>query len=298
MTIAISGASGFIGRRLLKILAAGGHSLRVLSRHAGTNLPAGVRLFVWDPMQGAPARESLEGCDAIIHLAGEPVAQRWTAEAKFRIRQSRVGGTRYLVETLSSLASRPQALICASAVGYYGSRGDEILDESSPPGTGYLAEVCVEWEDAAQSAERLSLRVARVRIGPVLDRRGGALARLLPPFRWGVGGKLGAGTQWMSWIHLNDLAELFRFAVENPVRGVLNAVAPSPARNVEFTKELAAVLRRPALFPVPPFGLRVAFGEMAEVLLASQRVLPRATEDAGFRFRFPQIGAALQDLLR
>jgi hypothetical protein len=275
MNITITGASGFIGRRLMKSLAKAGHSVRALSRHA-------------QPVE----------CDVVIHLAGEPVAQRWTAEAKRRIRESRVAGTRNLVEALATLTHRPEVLICASAIGYYGSRGDEILTESSSPGSGFLPEVCVAWEREAQAAEAFGMRVVRVRMGLVLDAGGGALVRMLPPFRMGVGGRLGSGQQWMSWIHLEDLVGLFQFAVERQVRGPLNAVAPHPVTNSDFTRELARALRRPALFPVPGFALRLLFGEMAEVLLASQRVTPAAAEAAGFRFRFPQLAPALEGLLR
>jgi len=295
--LTITGASGFIGRRLLKTLLAAGHTLHVLSRHAGTNLPKEVRLSVWDPSQGPPPRQALETADAIIHLAGEPVGQRWTPEAKLRIRESRVAGTRHLVEALAALPRRPAVLLCASAIGYYGDAGDQPLDETAAPGAGFLPEVCVAWEREARQAEALGLRVACIRIGLVLDARGGALQRMLPPFRMGVGGRLGSGQQWMSWIHAADLADLFRFALENPVRGPLNAVAPEPVRNVEFTRELAGALHRPAIFPMPPFALRVLFGEMAGVLLESQRVQPRAAEAAGFRFRFPKLGPALADLL-
>ena len=279
MTISISGASGFIGRHLMKSLAQAGHSLRALSRHA-------------------PPAESLREADAIIHLAGEPVAQRWTAAAKQRILDSRVVGTRNLVEALGRLTRRPETLICASAIGYYGSRGDEVLTESSAPGSGFLPEVCVAWEREAQAAEAFGIRVVRVRTGVVLDANGGALVRMLPPFRMGVGGRLGSGRQWMSWIHLEDLAALFQFAVESQVRGPLNAVAPNPVTNSDFTRELAHALRRPAVFPVPEFALKMLFGEMADVLLASQRVAPAAAEAAGFRFRFPQLAPALESLLR
>ncbi len=298
MKITITGASGFIGRRLLKILASAGHNLHVLSRHAGMNMPPGVRLSVWDPMSGPPPRESLESADAVVHLAGEPVAQRWTAEVKRRIRASRVEGTRHLVEALSALPRRPGVLVAASAVGYYGSRGDELLEESSPPGAGFLPEVCTAWEREAQAATALGMRVAAIRIGVVLDPRGGALARLLLPFRLGVGGRLGSGQQWMSWIHLADLAEQFRFVVENPVAGVWNGVAPAAVTNREFTRELAQALHRPALFPVPALALKMVLGEMSEVLLESQHAVPGAAQSAGFRFRFPQLGAALADLLR
>jgi len=298
MNITISGATGFIGRRLLKTLAGAGHSLHVLSRHAGANMPVGVRLSVWDPIKGQPPRESLERADAVIHLAGEPVAQRWTAEAKRRIRESRTDGTRHLVEALSSLSQRPGVLVSASAVGYYGSRGEEVLDESSPPAVGFLPEVCVAWEKEAQAAMALGMRVVVIRIGVALDPRGGALGRMLLPFRLGAGGRLGSGRQWMSWIHLADLVEQFRFVVENPVGGVWNGVAPVPVTNREFTRELARALRRPAFFPVPPLSLKLMFGEMSQVLLESQRIAPRAAQAAGFRYRFPDLGPALADLLK
>jgi uncharacterized protein (TIGR01777 family) len=297
MNVTITGASGFVGRRLLKVLTAAGHSLHVLSRHAGTNLPNGVRLSVWDAAQGPPPPETFESADAVIHLAGEPVAQRWTVDTRRRIRESRVAGTHHLVEALSNLTRRPAILVSASAIGYYGSRGDEVLEESAPPGNGFLPEVCVAWEREAQAAEALGVRVALIRIGMVLDPRGGALQRMLPPFRFGVGGRLGSGRQWMSWIHLADLAELFRFALEQPIHGLLNGVAPEPVRNSEFTRELARALHRPALFPVPELALHLLFGEMAGVLLESQRVAPRAALAAGFAFRFPQLGPALADLL-
>jgi uncharacterized protein (TIGR01777 family) len=296
MNVTISGASGLVGRHLLRVLGGDGHKLHVLSRHAGTNLPNGVKLTVWDPKNLPPA-VSIEEADALIHLSGEPVAQRWTAEAKRRIRDSRVGSTERLVEAISKLARRPACLVCASAVGYYGSRGDEILEESSPPGSGFLPEVCAAWEKAAEKAADLGVRVASIRIGMVLDKRGGALGRLLAPFRAGVGGRLGSGRQWMSWIHVGDLAELFRFVIEGPLKGALNGVAPFPVSNAEFTQELARALKRPALLPVPEFALKALLGDMAEIVLASQRVVPRAVEGAGFRFRFPQLGPALGDLL-
>ena len=298
MKIAISGASGLIGRRLLKNLSAAGHSMHVLSRHAGTNLPPGVKLSTWDPMRALPPDESLREAGAVIHLAGEPVAQRWNADSKRRIRESRVMGTRNLVQAIEKLRNRPEALICASAIGYYGSRGDEILNESSPPAGDYLAEVCQAWEAEAQAAETLGVRVVRIRIGVVLDSRGGALQRMLRPFRMGVGGKLASGRQWMSWIHLEDLAAMFQFALDHPVRGAFNGVAPYPVNNSEFTRTLAQAVHRPAIFPVPAFALKALFGEMSGILLASQRVAPAAAEAAEFRFRFPQLGTALGDLLR
>lgn len=298
MNITISGASGLIGRRLLKVLAKDGHVLTALSRHAGTNLPPGVRLSVWDPVKGEAPADGLRDADAVIHLAGTPVAQRWNAQVKRDIRESRVAGTRNLVQGISKLTRKPQVLVCASAIGYYGSRGDEVLAESAGPGSDYLSEVCVAWEKEARSAEALGMRVVRVRTGVVLDARGGALPRMLPPFRMGVGGKLGSGKHWMSWIHLDDLAALFQFALVKPVSGAVNGVAPNPVTNAEFTRTLAAAVHRPAIFPVPGFALRLLFGEMSEILLASQRAAPKAAESAGFTFRFPQLAGALADVLK
>jgi uncharacterized protein (TIGR01777 family) len=298
VNITITGASGLIGRRLLKLLAKDGHSLTALSRHAGTNLPPGVRLSVWDADRGEPSTDGLRDADAIIHLAGLPVAQRWSAHVKRDIRESRVAGTRNLVQAIAKLPRKPQVLICSSATGYYGSRGDEVLSESSAPGSDFLAEVCVAWENEALAAESLGIRVVRVRTGIVLDARGGALPRMLRPFKMGVGGKLGSGKHWMPWIHLDDLGALFQFALTNPVRGAVNGVAPNPVTNAEFTRTLAAAVHRPAVFPVPAFGLKLLFGEMGGILLASQRVAPKAAESAGFTFRFPQLGPALADLVK
>jgi uncharacterized protein (TIGR01777 family) len=296
--IAITGASGLIGRRLLKVLGNAGHELLVLSRHGGTNLPAGVRLAVWDPERGAAPGEALSDVDAVVHLAGENVAQRWTDAAKRRIRESRVGGTRRLVEALAALPRRPAALVCASAIGYYGARGDEVLTEDAPAGSGFLADVCAAWEREAQTAEALGMRVARLRIGIVLDVRGGALQRMLPPFRLGVGGPLGDGRQWMSWIHLDDLAALFRFALERPLAGAVNAVSPNPLTNADFARELARILGRPSIIPTPAFALKLAFGEMAEVLLGSQRVTPQQAIEAGFTFEYADLRPALSRALQ
>ncbi|MEK7406872.1 MAG: TIGR01777 family oxidoreductase [Acidobacteriota bacterium] len=272
MNIALTGGSGFIGRPLARRLLADGHSLHLLGRN-------------WPP-------ESLADAEAIVNLAGEPVAQRWTRAAKQRIRASRVEGTRRLV---AALPRCPAVLVSASAVGIYGSRGAEVLTESSPPGEGFLAEVCGEWERAAAAAEPLGLRVVSLRIGVVLGRGGGALARMLPAFRMGAGGRLGSGRQWMSWIHLDDLVELIRFAILEPaLSGPVNATAPNPVTNREFTRELAAALHRPAIFPVPALALKALFGEMASILLDSQRALPQAALAAGFLFQYPELAPALR----
>ena len=298
MKITISGASGLIGRRLLKTLAGDGHTLQVLSRHAGTNMPGGVRVWPWEPAKGEPPTEALADADAIIHLAGEPVAQRWTPEVKQRIRESRVAGTANLARAIGKLPQAPKTLVSASAMGYYGSRGDEVLTESSAPGSDYLAKVCVDWEKAAQEAEKVGVRVVRLRTGIVLDARGGALAKMLPPFKMGVGGKIGSGRQWMSWIHAEDLVGMIRFALNNQVSGPINGVSPNPVTNADFTRALGAVLKRPAIVPVPALALKLAFGEMSEVLLASQRVAPKVAEASGYRFQFTDVGAALADVLK
>lgn len=280
----------------MKTLAQRGHSLHVLSRHAGTNLPPGVGISVWDAMKGPPPEDALRDAGAVVHLAGEPVAQRWTAEVKQRIRESRVAGTRNLVEGIAKAGAKP-ALICASASGIYGSRSDEPLDETSAPGEGFLAEVCTAWEREAFAAQALGSRVAAIRTGLALDPRGGALQRMLPPFRFGLGGRLGSGKQWMPWIHLDDLVNIFALAAESDMSGAFNGAAPNPVTNAEFTRELARAVRRPAIFPVPKAALKLAFGEMADMLFDSQRVLPKRTEAAGFHFQYSRLSEALKQLL-
>ncbi len=295
MNIAITGASGLIGRRLARALTASGHGVVALGR-SGAPGPGGIPGVKWDPQAGEPPEEALHEIDAVIHLAGESVARRWSPEVKRRILDSRVIGTRNLVCALGRLPRKP-ALVCASAAGYYGSRGDELLSESAAMGSGFLAEVTAAWEREAQAAEAFGIRVVRLRIGVVLDSSGGALGRMLLPFRLGLGGRLGGGRQWMPWVHAADLVELFRFAAEKPVAGAFNACSPHPVTNGEFTKLLAAALGRPAVFTVPGLALKLAFGDMAEVLLSSQRAIPEAAEREGFRFQFPELGPALEGLL-
>jgi len=297
MKITVTGATGFIGKRLVERLLEQGHAVHLVGRTARTPLPANVQFSLWNAEAGEPPEECIAEAEAVIHLAGEPVSQRWTPEVKRRIRSSRVDGTRHLVQALARRKAPLPVLVSASAIGYYGSRGDEILTEESPPGSGFLAELGVAWEREALQATQLGTRVVLPRIGIVLGR-GGALAVMLPPFRAGLGGRIGDGRQWMSWIHLDDLINLIVFALERPaLQGPLNATAPNPVRNAEFTETLARVLRRPAIFPVPLFGLRVLFGEMSEVMLASQRVLPKVAEAAGFKFSFPDLGPALKHVL-
>lgn len=276
MRIALTGATGFIGGRLVPRLRARGHECVFMKRGTGP----------------------LEGANAVVHLAGEPVAQRWSAEVKRRIRDSRVEGTRNLVSFVSGMARKPAVLVSGSAIGYYGSRGDEILTEVSEPGIGFLAEVTRESESAADGAAALGIRVVKIRTGLVLGPEGGTLAKLLPIFRAGVGGPVASGRQWMSWIHADDLADLFVFALEETnLEGAFNGTAPNPVTNAEFTRELAAVLHRPAVLPVPLIALRLLYGDMAEVVASSQRVLPRATEASGFQFQYPELRVALPALL-
>ncbi len=298
MYITVTGATGFIGRRLIERLAPAKHQLHALSRH--TNVKFGdiaIWISKWDPMSEAPPRESIVNAEAIVHLAGEPVAQRWTPQAKTKIRESRVQGTRRLVEALSKLSTKPSVLVCASAIGIYGSRGDEILTEASAPANDFLAEVCQAWEKEALAAESMGIRVARIRTGIVVGKGGGALEKMLPPFKAFVGGKIGSGKQWMSWIHIDDLAGIVCYALANPLSGAFNGTAPNPVTNSEFTRKLAGALGRPALFPVPGLALQALFGEMSGMLLGSQRVLPRATEAAGYKFQYPELAPALRSIL-
>jgi uncharacterized protein len=298
MQIVVTGATGFIGSRLVRRLADDGNSLRLLGRNRPATLAPGTEFHPWDSEASAPRQQALAGTDAVIHLAGEPVAQRWTAAAKRHIRESRVFGTRNLVGALRCLPRPPAVLVCASAVGFYGTRGDEVLTETAAPGKDFLAEVCQEWECEASRAAELGMRVVSLRVGTVLGKEGGALARMLPPFRAGVGGRLGSGLQWMSWIHVDDLVDLILAAVTRvDIDGAVNAVSPQAVTNADFTRQLGIALRRPAMIPVPAFALRAFFGEMAQVLLASQRVQPQRALQAGFSYRFPELAPALQATL-
>ncbi len=297
MKCVISGGTGFIGRRIVDRLLRGGHYVGVWSRKPGLEKRTAVQSFSWDPLQGEPPGESVDKMDAVIHLAGEPVAQRWNRDVKQRIHDSRVLGTRRLVDVIGRVRHKPSFLVCASAIGYYGDRGDEVLTESSSPGSGFLAEACQEWEAEAGRAADFGLRVLKLRIGFVLGKDGGALARMVPAFRAFAGGRLGSGKQWMPWIHDGDLAEIFVYAAENDVSGVWNACSPNPVTNAAFTREMGRVLHRPTLFPVPPFALKLAFGELGQHMLDSARVIPDAALKAGYRFHYPELGPALRNVL-
>ena len=297
MKCVVSGGTGFIGRRIVDSLLHNGDYVGVWSRKPGREKRAAVQSFFWDPLAGDPPEDSINRMDAVIHLAGETVAQRWNPEVKRRIRDSRVLGTRRLVDAIARVQHKPRVLVSASAIGIYGDRGDEVLTESSAPGPGFLAGTCREWEAEAVRATEFGLRVVRLRIGFVLGKDGGALAKMAPAFRAFAGGRLGSGKQWMPWIHAVDVADLFVYAVRNEISGVWNATSPNPVTNAEFTREMGKVLHRPAVFPVPPFGLKLAFGEMGQHMLDSARVIPEAATKAGFSFRYPQLAPALQDLL-
>jgi len=298
MKALVTGGTGMVGPRLLRQLDKPTVLTRNPERARQSIGHLAGRIIAWDPMQGPPQADAFDGVEAVYHLAGESVAgSRWTAAQKARIRDSRVVGTRNLVQGIRQAASKPGVLVTASAVGYYGDRGEEELTESSPPARDFLADVCVAWEREAIAAEDLGVRVVTERTGIVLGH-GGALAKMLTPFKLGAGGPLGNGRQWMPWIHVDDLARLYVHAAERPsIRGAMNAVAPNPVRNTEFTKALGRQLRRPAFMPAPYIGLRIVFGEFAQVLFASQRVIPKVAIDTGFTFQYPEIAAALKEIL-
>ena len=297
MNIVVTGASGLIGSSLVQFLARHAHQVTRLVR---TKPKTGTKEVFWDPQGGKLDMTLLEGFDAVVHLAGENIgAGRWTEQRKQRILESRLASTRLLARTLADLQRPPEVLVSTSAIGFYGNRGNEILHEGSGPGNGFLADVCRQWEQAADVAKGKGIRLVTLRIGMVLSASGGALPRMLTPFRIGAGGRVGAGTQFMSWIALDDLLEVIWFACTQPsITGTVNAVAPEPVTNLAFTRTLGRVLRRPAIFPLPAFLIRLLFGEMGEALLLySARVEPEKLRAAGFRFRYPQLEAALRHVL-
>jgi hypothetical protein len=292
MNIGITGASGFVGQSVVDLALRRGHSVIAFSRHPEKTIPGCEMRRI-----SREAPPDLTGCEAVIHLAGENVAGLWTQEKKRRILESRVQGTRAVVEAIRSASSPPEVLVCSSGISVYGDGGDRELTEVSPKGAGFLADVVEAWEAEAAKAQPIA-RVATLRTSLVLGRRGGALAAMLPPFRLGLGGRLGSGKQWMPWIHLADHAMLTLYAVENQeVCGPVNAAAPWPVRNSEFTKTLAATLRRPAWFAVPGFALRLLLDGFADEVLQSRRVLPAKATELGFQFKFAELKEALKDLV-
>ncbi len=298
MRALVTGATGFIGRSLLKRL----EKPVVFSRNPerAKQTLGDVEAHPWEPQAGPPPPEAFRGIEVVFSLAGENVADgRWTSAKKHRIRESRVAGTRNLVAGLEKLSTRPGVLVSASAVGFYGSRGDELLDENSSPGNDFLAEVCKAWEAEANRARSLGVRVVMARIGIVLGKGGGVLAKMLTPFKLGLGGRLGSGRQWTPWVHIDDLVGLLLHAAQTrELSGPMNGVAPNPVTNRELTQTLARILHRPAIFPVPEFALRGMLGEFGEAILSSQRVAPRVAEKTGYRFRYPSLDEALRAILK
>jgi uncharacterized protein (TIGR01777 family) len=295
MHVFITGGSGLIGSRLTSELQKGGHRVTRMVRSS----PRGDEAL-WSYQGKQIDLEKLAAADAVVHLAGENIAQgRWSDQKKRRIRESREAGTRFLAESIARLQERPRVFLCASAIGYYGDRGDEELTEQSSPGVGFLPEVCIAWEAACRPAAEVGVRVANLRIGVVLSREGGALAKMLLPFRLGLGGVVGGGRQWWSWIALDDLVRAMQqILMDESLAGPVNGTAPNPVTSREFTKTLGKVLRRPTIFPIPAFAARAGLGEMADgLLLASARVLPQRLKQSEFKFRFPELESAFAEVL-
>jgi uncharacterized protein (TIGR01777 family) len=299
MRITVTGATGLIGTKIVGALRERGDEVTVLSRRPGeARRRLGVEAIGWQPERETAPVAALEGRDAVVHLAGEPIAQRWTRESRKRIHSSRELGTRRLVDGLDQALPRPRVLVTASAVGYYGARSDELLGDTASPGAGFLADVCEAWEGAAEAAAGLGIRVVTLRTGVLLDRADGALARMLPPFRLGVGGPIAGGDQYISWIAPDHLVRLYLAALDDPDwSGPVNATAPEPVTNREFAHALARVLRRPALLPIPGFALRALYGEMASVVTTGQRAIPFRALEHGFEFRHTGIDEALTSAL-
>ena len=297
--VLVSGLSGMIGSALLPALRSNGAQVVRLVRSQSKNCSDDVQAVVWDPAKPLAA-EAVSGFDAVIHLAGESIVGRWTAGKRARIRDSRVLGTRNLAQALAQAARKPQVFISSSAIGYYGDRADEVLTENSVPGQGFLPDVCRAWEAAAQPAAEAGIRTAQIRTGVVLSAAGGALGKMLTPFKLGVGGRVGSGRQWMSWIDLQDMAgAIVHILKSDSLHGPVNMVAPQPETNTEFTKALATALSRPAIFPMSAFAVKLVFGEMGEtVLLGSQRVEPTKLVNGGYPFRFQTLRESLDSILK
>ncbi len=307
MRVFVTGGTGLVGNRLIKRLRERRHSVVMLTRRpnvARDRFGGDCTIVEGDPVQPGPWMDDLANCDAVIHLAGENIfAKRWNDEFKTLLRASRVQSTENVVQALArkpqTADGTPKLLVNASAVGYYGPHGDEEITEESPPGDDFLARLCMDWENAAKAAEASEIRVAIVRIGVVLEKGGGALAKLLTPFKMGVGGPVGSGKQWMAWVHNEDVVGTFLLPLENAgASGPFNATAPNPVTNKEFSKALGRALGRPAFLPTPVFGLKAMLGEVSEVIASGQRVLPKRTQSFGYSFKFPTLDAALMDVLR
>ena len=298
MRVTVTGATGRIGRRLVAALKQRGDEVTALSRDPDrASELLGVEAMAWNIKEDAAPKEALAGRDAIVHLAGEDVGQRWSPKVKAEILDSRERGTRNLIHTIFDTKPRPKALICASAAGYYGAREDEIIDESAAPGRDWLAEVVARWERQADTA-KIGMRTVLVRTGIVLDAGGGALAKMLPPFKAGVGGPIGSGKQYMPWIHVDDVVGIYVAAIDNPTfQGPINASAPEPVTNKAFAKALGRALNRPAVAPIPAFSLKLLYGEMSHVVLTGQRMVPGRAAELGYEFKHPDLDEALRDTL-
>jgi uncharacterized protein (TIGR01777 family) len=298
--VTVTGATGLIGPRVVAALRERGAQVTVLSRspERARERLADVEALAWDAQSEPAPAEALAGRDAVVHLAGEPIAQRWSKRVKQALRDSRVLGTRNLLAGLRAVGERPRALISSSAVGYYGPHGEEPLDEEMPPGRDFLAQVCREWEAEAARAESLGMRTVQLRTGVVLDRAGGALAKMLPPFRLGLGGPVAGGRQYVSWVHADDVVGMALTAIEDErFRGPVNATAPEPVTNAELSRELGRALGRPAVLPVPAAALRLLYGDMAQIVTSGARVVPAKALVLGYEFRRPRLEQALRAAL-
>jgi|TARA_B100000315_G_scaffold106157_1_gene97343 hypothetical protein len=302
MKVLVTGATGFIGKELLKHLSFEGYEINILTRNPKqerSKLVVPCSVYHWNPEKESPDIKSLKGVKAVIHLAGENIANgRWTQKRKANIKNSRILSTQRLVEAIGKLEHKPDVLVSASGIGFYGGSGNKLLKEDIPPGTCYLAKVCKDWEEEVKKVQEFDVRAVSIRTGMVLGDEGGAIGKMLLPFRMGLGGRLGNGNQWMSWIHLIDLARMYIHAIKSPsIKGAYNAVSPNPISNSEFTNTLGKLLNRPTLLPIPSFVLRLLFGDMAQVLLASQKVSPEKILATGFLFKYESLNSALTQIV-
>lgn len=302
MKVVITGATGFVGQVIVKQLLSAGDEVIVLTRNvarAALILGSSCRYYQWDESDALPPIEAMEGADGMINLMGESISKRWDEQQKKKIYNSRIQGTHKLVEGLEKLKVRPKVFVSTSAIGIYGNRGPEEINESSSLADDFLGKVCKDWENEANKARNFGARVAIIRVGIVLGPKGGALEKMLPVFKLGGGGPLGSGNQYMSWIHIEDLAAMYVEALKNEqIKGVLNGTSPYPATNSEFTKVLGHVLRRPAFLPAPSFAIKIAFGEMSQILLEGQKVLPVKFKESKFKFRYPTLEMALKETIK
>lgn len=299
MKVVVTGATGFVGQVIVKQLLAAGDEVVVLTRNvakAAISLGSSCKYFQWDDMNNPPPIEAFAGAEGVINLLGETISKRWDEQQKKKIYNSRINGTKRLVEIIEKLTNRPKVFVSASAIGIYGNRGPEDINEESTLADDFLGKLCKDWENEANKARNYGARVVIIRTGIVLGRGGGALEKMLPIFKLGLGGPLGSGNQYMSWIHIEDLASMYIESLKNDsVKGVLNGTAPYPATNADFTKMMGKVLRRPAFLPAPAFAMKIAFGEMSQILLEGQKVLPVKFKQMNFRYRYPTLEMALKE---